>query len=1037
MSKPTTNTDDELLALVDDSVSESARYLIFRDCLFEAAFGPESEVMTNIKPSRRKLDSMKYELANIYSRFYVSARNEKVSFAEVFEKMLAEFKEKEIPVPGELKCFLQDNSTTARGGPPAADRAADLNVAAVFSSAAGVAAVSAAAESTLSIGTTTTSKTVPTIVKADSSEDLAGAASKIVPGSLTNEQQGATNNRDRPVTGGPVSPKIVNGTMTKHPSVTSTSMLLSDTLSRAPELEAPKNVKERRERAKRIMQLQEQLKNEQGLFRRPHGWYKDPDPLKFLPVQAENILQLVRCFRPEISAQKRMKIVGSSSKRGSLLGSKEEGSYKNHYPLVSSSNPSKSASSRPQSPVLLSARRSPSSGAVVAPGSSSPPRLALSSTSAQVVQELVAEGRDVAMDSVSATAGDNNSRVVLSTHESILLHLSSWRVRHPGQIARPRANSTAKHGSDSPPRSPPQFRHKGKLVSTTSSAAPLPSGENGVVGNEKNDLADKNNIVKKSPLSNSTNADNTHATTAAAASTSSAAVLPARGAAAVPNRPSSSSKPSSPRVRLLSDDYSPERQPVRIENQTSSGEEEDEENVQREEQEKPAPPRVRLLSEDNHANTFHNKRGRSKEKSRSSKSSNRKKISKQELASMRRNEVADKLELLQKLLEVKHVEKKGKSLVEYKIASQFNSTAEKENSGNHVEQCAGRAGASSSSHTASTTAPAKSTTSLGLQGLKLSVAKEKYEELLHRCQQTLILQGKATETSLLHKDTTTGTTFSRRHEDPENLLLATAFAYLVASGSLYWGFGPAVYEFVKENLNGQVEAYASPFNHTLPTYCSPFNLDTMFGSLGSLYEVEWAQVFPEQFEPKRSNRKVEEEEALVSKSGRVEDPASKKRKLEQAVLLPTENKSSLKSGMKEAVDEVINQNEASKNIFTVIANPPYIESEIQLCCDMIETLFALEKKAKPAKLLVLSINPDWRPAPCILNLQKMEKKCYEKILAPKEHGYYNYQTCEFVKAQFPSLAFAFGADVDRKTLEKLFTHMGEDPGKTGGGGRRK
>eukprot|EP00397_Hematodinium_sp_SG-2012_P045698 GEMP01051420.1.p1 GENE.GEMP01051420.1~~GEMP01051420.1.p1 ORF type:complete len:378 (+),score=72.14 GEMP01051420.1:42-1175(+) len=72
-----------------------------------------------------------------------------------------------------------------------------------------------------------------------------------------------------------------------------------------------------------------------------------------------------------------------------------------------------------------------------------------------------------------------------------------------------------------------------------------------------------------------------------------------------------------------------------------------------------------------------------------------------------------------------------------------------------------------------------------------------------------------------------------------DVLKVTAASYMVASGSLYWGFGPKVYEFAKNQLNATLEAYASPFNHTLPSFCSPFELDRAYGSLGSFYNLKF------------------------------------------------------------------------------------------------------------------------------------------------------------------------------------------------------
>merc|ERR1712039_492376 len=104
---------------------------------------------------------------------------------------------------------------------------------------------------------------------------------------------------------------------------------------------------------------------------------------------------------------------------------------------------------------------------------------------------------------------------------------------------------------------------------------------------------------------------------------------------------------------------------------------------------------------------------------------------------------------------------------------------------------------------------------------------------------------------------------------------------MVASGSLYWGFGPDAYNFVKENLGGMIELYASPFNHTLEHFCSPFELDKVYGSLGSFYKVNWKVTFSGNA---FANIKTQDQRIVV------------------------------------------------------IANPPYIESEIELCCKNVEKL---------------------------------------------------------------------------------------------------
>ncbi|CAD7976205.1 unnamed protein product [Amoebophrya sp. A25] len=317
---------------------------------------------------------------------------------------------------------------------------------------------------------------------------------------------------------------------------------------------------------------------------------------------------------------------------------------------------------------------------------------------------------------------------------------------------------------------------------------------------------------------------------------------------------------------------------------------------------------------------------------------------------------------------------------------------------------------------------------LGLVGMKLSVAEEQYKELVQRAHARLAdvkMQSDAGSVAA-----------SDEPLSGEDLVLVTAFSYLVASGSLYWGFGPRVYEYVRDELSGAVEAYASPFNHTLPRFCSPFSLDRFFGSLGSFYDVDWQSVLP----------------TLVQlEGGDVETKESaKRRRLEDG------SANEVQEGGRRASDH-----SQMENLVTIIANPPYIEAEIQFCADFVNKIGSIfetlnnstEESRRPKKdLLILSICPDWRPAPCIVSLQEAASKVYERVLPPKQHGYYNYQSCEFVKATFPSLAFGFqwlkkgnreqeeqisnerNAHLDKKgSLEKvlgvLFKHMGEDPRK--------
>merc|ERR1719336_2512107 len=64
---------------------------------------------------------------------------------------------------------------------------------------------------------------------------------------------------------------------------------------------------------------------------------------------------------------------------------------------------------------------------------------------------------------------------------------------------------------------------------------------------------------------------------------------------------------------------------------------------------------------------------------------------------------------------------------------------------------------------------------------------------------------------------------------------ATVLNYLPASSGLMWGLGPDFYGR-SSAMGALLECYASPFNHSLPTFCSLcYPLDLVFGSLGSFH----------------------------------------------------------------------------------------------------------------------------------------------------------------------------------------------------------
>mmetsp|Transcript_23429 Transcript_23429/g.52890 ORF Transcript_23429/g.52890 Transcript_23429/m.52890 type:complete len:392 (+) Transcript_23429:94-1269(+) len=215
------------------------------------------------------------------------------------------------------------------------------------------------------------------------------------------------------------------------------------------------------------------------------------------------------------------------------------------------------------------------------------------------------------------------------------------------------------------------------------------------------------------------------------------------------------------------------------------------------------------------------------------------------------------------------------------------------------------------------------------------------------------------------------TEFTRRFEVPDpaaaanQIFLSTAQAYLPASGGLYWGFGPEAYEFTRGELGAILECYASPFNHSLPVFCSPIQpLDCVYGSLCSFYENKVVVDFV---------KAVGEKEPAV-----------------------------------------------------IVANPPYIEAELQGCSDR---LAALGADPPAAGLRVVSIFPKWDGAGGVVG---MEAQCSQRVvLEPEQHAYYDYQTGRFIPARFASLGFVLGwpknGEAEQKCAEvfKLLAHGGK------------
>eukprot|EP00927_Polykrikos_kofoidii_P045015 TRINITY_DN38880_c0_g1_i1.p1 TRINITY_DN38880_c0_g1~~TRINITY_DN38880_c0_g1_i1.p1 ORF type:complete len:506 (-),score=103.80 TRINITY_DN38880_c0_g1_i1:66-1583(-) len=172
------------------------------------------------------------------------------------------------------------------------------------------------------------------------------------------------------------------------------------------------------------------------------------------------------------------------------------------------------------------------------------------------------------------------------------------------------------------------------------------------------------------------------------------------------------------------------------------------------------------------------------------------------------------------------------------------------------------------------------------------------------------------------------------------LFRVTVLNYIIASSSLYWGFGPDVY-LSAEAAGAVLECYASPFNHSLDHFCSPCApLDLIFGSLGSFYHS-------------RVSRFVE--------------------RLPAGAIL--------------------------------VANPPYLESELLACTRQVQNLLMATAKQP---LSAVSIFPNWRGAEGLELYRAWVQKeggLVEEL--PKYgHEYYDYQDCRRIVARFDSLGFA-------------------------------
>lgn len=272
------------------------------------------------------------------------------------------------------------------------------------------------------------------------------------------------------------------------------------------------------------------------------------------------------------------------------------------------------------------------------------------------------------------------------------------------------------------------------------------------------------------------------------------------------------------------------------------------------------------------------------------------------------------------------------------------------------------------------------------------------------------------------------------------LVRVTAFSYLPASGFLYWGFGPDLYRYAEEALNAKFELYANPFNRTLEKFCSPFDLDEAFGSMGSLYGVDWTDV-PELLAERGggdiASRRAENNDSSSGERGGSDCAASG-------------GGAERQNGSPSSSSSPVDSSRAEDDFVTLIANPPYVETELELCARTIREVLQRGDGAAAKNVLVLSVGPAWYRSEGIRTMRsgiatresenaavavdrrrrrrRRIRKVLERELAPEEQRYYNYQTLESVPATHPGVAFAYanfspGPEVvDR--IERFFEHMG-------------
>lgn len=203
-------------------------------------------------------------------------------------------------------------------------------------------------------------------------------------------------------------------------------------------------------------------------------------------------------------------------------------------------------------------------------------------------------------------------------------------------------------------------------------------------------------------------------------------------------------------------------------------------------------------------------------------------------------------------------------------------------------------------------------------------------------------------------------TFARRFGDDADskaskIWQVTVLNYLLASSSLYWGFGPDVYKKA-ESAGAVIECFASPFNHSLPVYCSPcFPLDLVFGSLGSFYD------------------------SLLERYMDRSSPGS-----------------------------------------LLVANPPYLETELLACFERVD--FLVQKGSK-----AISIYPRWDGCHAVKLFRERvganEESGFVISLDANAHAYFDYQEWQQVPARFASLGFALGnskSSFDSTPLREIF-----------------